>query len=200
MNTIDHQQTEFISEKFNGLVLVEEALSAKEFDDCTFEACDFTEATLKNCKFIDCHFINCNLSLVKLAYSQFRDVVFEKCKLIGVDWTNAYWPRLMLTAPIEFTQCLLNNSSFFKLTLQGLVMQECKAHGVDFREGNFCEANFAFTDLTHSLFGNTNLNDANFTNASNYTIDVYQNQLKNAKFCRLEAVSLLDSLGIELVD
>ena len=200
MHTFDHQQAEFISKKFIGLVLVGEELSAKEFDDCTFEACDFTEATLIKCKFIDCHFINCNLSLVKLSYSQFRDVVFEKCKLIGVDWTNAYWPRLMLTAPIKFIQCMLNNSSFFKLTLPGFVMEECKAHGVDFREGDFCEGNFTFTDFSHSVFGNTNLNDANFTDATNYYIDVYQNQIKNAKFCRLEAVSLLESLGIELVD
>lgn len=200
MNTIDHQQAEFISKNFKGLVLVGEELSAKEFDDCTFEACDFTDATLKNCKFIDCHFINCNLSLVKLAYSQFRDVVFEKCKLIGVDWTNASWPRLTLTAPIKFIQCMLNNSSFFKLTLQELVMEECKAHEVDFREGNFCEANFTFTDFTHSLFGKTNLSNADFTDATNYYIDVYQNDIKNAKFCRLEAVNLLESLGIELVD
>lgn len=200
MHTFDDQQAEFISKKFTGLVLVGEELSAKEFDDCTFEACDFTEATLKNCKFTDCHFINCNLSLVKLNYSQFREVVFEKCKLIGVDWTNAYWPGLMLTAPIKFIQCLLNNSSFFKLTLPGFVMEECKAHGVDFREADFCQGNFTFTDFTHSMFGNTNLNEANFTDATHYYIDVYQNQIKNAKFCRLEAVSLLESLGIELVD
>jgi fluoroquinolone resistance protein len=200
MNTIDHDHAEFISINFKGLILVEEELSEKEFDGCTFETCDFTDATLKNCIFVDCHFINCNLSLVKLGYSQFRDVIFEGSKLIGVDWTSAYWPILTLTAPVKFIQCILNNSSFFKLNLQELVIEECKAHEVDFREGDFGEANFTFTDFTHSLFGKTNLRNADFTDASNYNIDVYQNELKNAKFSRLEAVNLLVSLGIKLVD
>ncbi len=200
MNTIDLDQVEFISKNFKGLNLIEEELSAKEFDDCSFEACDFSSAILKSCKFIDCNFTNCNLSLVKLSFSQFRDVVFEECKLMGVDWTNAYWPRLTITAPVKFIQCTLNHSSFFKLSLQELVMEGCKAHEVDFREGDFCEGSFTFTDFTHSLFGKTNLRNADFTDATNYYIDVYQNEIKNAKFCRLEAVNLLESLGIELVD
>jgi fluoroquinolone resistance protein len=200
MKTIDNDKAEFLSETFKDLDLVETQWSAKEFDDCTFQDCDFTDASFRNCKFIDCHFIRCNLTLVKLAFSQFRDVIFDGCKVIGVDWTRVSWPRLAFNAPVKFTQCILNNSSFFRLSLPALVLEECKAHDVDFREGNFSEANFTLTDFTHSLFGKTNLSQADFTDAVNYHIDVYQNDIKGAKFCRLEAVHLLESLGIELVD
>ncbi len=74
------------------------------------------------------------------------------------------------------------------------------AHHVDFREGDFSNANFTYTDFTGCLFGNTNLTGADFSDATGYDIDIYQNVIKRAKFSRFEAVRLLDSLEIELVD
>jgi uncharacterized protein YjbI with pentapeptide repeats len=94
----------------------------------------------------------------------------------------------------------MNDSCFFGLRLEELVIQECKAHDVDFREGNFSEADFTYTDFANSLFAETNLAGANFIEAISYTIDIYHNEIKRAKFSRYEAVRLLDSLNIELVD
>jgi len=45
-----------------------------------------------------------------------------------------------------------------------------------------------------------NLTGADFSEAVNYRINVFDNDLKKAEFSRYEAVSLLESLGIELVD
>ena len=90
--------------------------------------------------------------------------------------------------------------SFFRLGLEQIVLKECKAHGVDFREGNFRGSNFTSTDFSGSMFNKTNLIGANFTNAINYNINIYLNDIKKAKFSRYEAVRLLDSIGIELVD
>lgn len=84
--------------------------------------------------------------------------------------------------------------------MQDLVMEECKAHNVDFREGDFSNSNFTYTDLSGCFFSNTNLSGADFSEATDYDIDVYQNIIKKAKFSRLEAVRLLSSLEIELVD
>lgn len=84
--------------------------------------------------------------------------------------------------------------------MKDLVLEECKAHDVDFREGDFSCSNFTYTDLSGSLFSNSNLSGADFSEASNYDINIYQNVIKQAKFSRFEAVRLLDSLEIELVD
>lgn len=137
---------------------------------------------------------------MKIEQSKFSDVVFDECKLIGIDWTKANWPRFALCCPIQLYKCIINDSSFFGLDLKEIVIEECKAHDVDFREGNFSEPNFTYTDFSNSLFSNTNLTGADFTESINYNIDIYFNQIKRAKFCRYEVVKLLDSLGIELVD
>jgi len=149
---------------------------------------------------VDCHFINCNISVIKITQSKFSDVVFDECKVIGVDWTKAYWPSMTFCSPIKFHKCILNDSSFMGLNLQEIVIEECKAHDVDFREGNFSEANFTYTDFAYSVFNKTNLTGADFSEATNYNINIYRNEIKKAKFTRYEAVSLLESLDIELVD
>jgi uncharacterized protein YjbI with pentapeptide repeats len=106
----------------------------------------------------------------------------------------------MYSSPIKFYKSIVNDSSFYGLSLHDLVLEECKAHNVDFREGDFSHSNFSYTDLSGCFFGNTNLSAADFSEASNYDIDIYRNTITKAKFSRFEAVRLLDSLEIELVD
>lgn len=60
-------------------------------------------------------------------------------------------------------------------------MEECKAHDVDFRDGSFCRAVFTYTDFTNSLFGKTNLSGADFSEATNYDIDIFNNKISKAK-------------------
>lgn len=198
MNALD--KNEYQSERFKGLDFSNREISAIEFDDCQFEQCNFSEATLRRCKFVDCEFLGCNLSNVRLEYSKFSEVCFRDSKLIGIDWTKVAWPKFIFASPIKFYQSILNDSSFNGLVLQELVLEECKAHHVDFRDGNFTSANFTYTDLTASLFAKTNLTSANFSEASNYDINIFNNIIKKATFSRYEAIRLLDSLEIELVD
>ena len=80
------------------------------------------------------------------------------------------------------------------------MLEECRARDVDFREGDFSQANFTYSDFSGSFFSKTNLSGADFTEATNYDIDVFQNRIEQARFSRFEAVRLLDSLEIELVD
>ena len=200
MNDFDIDQSENISTRFEGLELSGVTLNTKEFDDCTFVDCDFSETTFSKCKFIDCHFIRCNLSVVKLSYSRLMDVVFENSKMIGVDWTKAAWPNIVSGSPVRFMKCILNDSSFYGLELRELVMDECKIHDADFREADLTEADFQYSDLSYSQFHHTNLSSANFVEATNYDIDINSNNVKGARFTRLEAVRLLEGLGVELVD
>jgi fluoroquinolone resistance protein len=200
MPSPDEEKQEYISEALSDLNWAGCDIQNKTFDDCTFQSCDFSEATLSKCKFIDCHFIECNISLINIRHSKFSDVFFDACKLVGVDWTKAQWSNLAVFSPIKFQKCILNDSSFHGLDLKEMHMEECKAHDVDFREANFSDANFSYTDFSFSLFNKTNLSGANFAEATHFSIDIYSNTIKGAKFCRDEAVNLLDCLGIELID
>jgi len=197
--TIKNHQ-EYYSKTFSHLSMIQQEIEAIEFEDCSFTECDFTEAVFNKCRFIECTFSDCNLSVIKVGQSQFTDVTFEQCKLIGVDWTRAMWSQLRLSASLEFKNCVMNDSSFFDLSLDEIKLTECKAHEMDFRNGSFCNAKFSYTDFTGSLFGKTNLSGADFTEAVNYDIDILDNKIDKAKFTRYEAVRLLNCLDVALFD
>lgn len=198
MNIEDNNK--YYSQNFKGLDFSNNSYSDIVFENCTFHGCNFSDAKFYKCKFLESTFNNSNLSNLAVNYTRFVDVNFEECKLIGVNWTTADWPRLNLSSPLAFTQCIINDSSFFGLFLAELTLEHCKAHDVDFRSGNFSKAKFIHTDFTNSLFSKTNLKEADFSEAQNYTIDVFNNEIKGAKFSKYEALSLLDSLEIELVE
>jgi len=140
------------------------------------------------------------MSNAKLSWSKFNGVMFEDCKLIGLDWTRASWPTMMFSAPMEFKRCIMNDSNFFGLTLNELIVEDCKSHGVDFRTAILAQASLSYSDFSRALFGKTNLQGADFTEAMNYDINIFDNDIKGAKFTRFEASRLLECLGIELLD
>jgi len=191
---------EYLSQIFSNHSGINQEICNIEFEGCQFQDCNFTETTFRKCRFIECTFTRCNLSVMKVPQSQFTDVVFNECKLVGVDWTRASWPRLVFSVSLKFNKCIINDSSFFGLNLDEIVIEECKAHDVDFRDGSFCRADFTYTDFTNSLFGKTNLSGADFSEATNYDIDIFNNKISKARFSRYEAVRLLNSVDIELVD
>jgi uncharacterized protein YjbI with pentapeptide repeats len=185
----DYENLDFNSQEFLNL----------EFDECTFTKCHFGSSSFKNCKFMGCRFHNCDLSLIKVLNSKFSDMTFTDCKIIGVDWSRACWDSLILK-PLKFETSVLNSSSFYGLNLEGLILRECEAKDVDFREANLCWGIFVYADFQDSLFFNTNLSKANFSHAKGFDIDVKTNILEGAVFSRNEAVRLLEGLGIELSD
>lgn len=193
-------EDEYFAKTFQSLELAEQTVSGKIFEECTFKDCNFSGAVLKNCKFADCTFDSCNLSVLKLEESRFISVQFNGCKVVGIDWTRASWPRIPIYPQLEFRKCILNDSSFIGLKLEELVIEDCKAHEADFRDGNFSRANFKGTDFQHSLFGKTILVAADFTEAVSYDIDILDNNIQKAKFSSAEALRLLSALDIELVD
>jgi fluoroquinolone resistance protein len=193
-------QNIFVNESFSDVTPPKEKIINKEFDQCIFEHCNFSEAKFINCKFHECEFKNCNLSLIDISKSSFFDTKFTDTKAIGINWTTANWPQLKLNSPIKFYKCILNHSSFLGLYLKEIAIVECIAREIDLRECDCSEADFTDTDFENSLFNKTNLTKANFSNAINYNINIFNNQLKKTKFSRIEALSLLNSLDIEFVD
>jgi uncharacterized protein YjbI with pentapeptide repeats len=195
-----HHQKQHCDKIFSNLAELNREIGDIEFENCEFDSCDFTEIIFRKCTFINCTFNRCNLSVIKVPQSLFTNITFNECKIIGVDWSRAAWHRLIFSKPLQFHQCILNGSSFLGLTLDEIVLEECIAHDVDFREASLCRAVFTATDFTHSLFGKTDLSGADFTDAENYDIDIFNNKISKAKFSRYTANRLLNSLDIQLVD
>ncbi|MGO1460736.1 MAG: pentapeptide repeat-containing protein [Marinobacter sp.] len=178
----------------------EECYEGVEFEECQFLDCDFSGVKFQNCNFVNCEFVRCNLSLVNLFNTRLFGINFRECKLIGIDWTQATWPIYHVDFELRFEHCILNDSSFFGLTLNELTLDECKLHDVDFREGNFNKSAMNYSDFTHSVFMRTSLQSVDFCDSTNYAINVLENNVECAKFSRFEALNLLECLGIELVD
>jgi len=190
----------YFEQTFKDIDLAKTELSLKEFDNCSFINCNFTEAQFDKCRFCDCEFINCNLSLITIKDCTFIDTVFDSSKVIGVNWTQAAWPRVKLHSPIQFFKCTINHSVFLGLHLSEIAIVECIAHDVDFREADLTQADLRYSDFAQSQFVKTNLIKANFKYAINYNINLLNNQVKGAKFMLPEAANLLYGLGIEIID
>ncbi len=199
MEKIANYQT-FVEQEFKGIDVSGQEFTDIEFEECEFIDCDFSHVCFARSKFIACSFSGCNFSLAQFPYTRLNDVHFRQTKLVGVDWTRANWPAFNLDQQISFKQCILNDNSFFGLTMHELVLDDCKLHDADFRDADLTGAKINGCDLTNSLFMRTNLRAADLTESQNYYIDVLENQLREAKFTRFDALVLLESLGIELVD
>ncbi|WP_299005171.1 pentapeptide repeat-containing protein [uncultured Shewanella sp.] len=191
---------EYYEEVFEGVIISQQHFSGIQFEGCTFNDCDFNEAAFKNCKFIHCQFNRCNMSVVRWLYTELFDMNFIECKLIGVDWTQADWPTFRRDPELTFKHSMLNGASFFGLVLQGVVFDSCQLRDVDFREGDFSNAKITHCDLFQSLFMGTQLRSVDFTDSVHFDINILNNTLTHAKFSRFEALNLLQSLGIILVD
>lgn len=195
---VDH--LDCFAERFEGVDLHAKRVNKAEFEECTFVSCDFSETFFYACRFIDCHFENCNLSVMKLTDTKFSNTAFTSCKMNGIDWCMANWKSLLNPLPLKFDECIVDDSNFFGLFMEGLVMKACRAKEVDFRSALLSHANFAGTDFKGALFHQTHLENANFTDAINTRIDLRTNHLKGAIFSRFEALGLLEGVGIVLVD
>ena len=84
--------------------------------------------------------------------------------------------------------------------MTGIEIRDCVAMDVDFREADLSHSDFGGTDLSESLFRHTDLTEADLSRARNYHIDPSENVLRQARFSLPEAMSLLHSMDIVLVE
>lgn len=185
---------DYYDHEFTGIAYHEE-LAFKTFDECTFTDCNFSDAIFQSCKFKHCRLVNCNLSLLCLKGSYFIDVGFELCKILGVNWTYA---EISLHQNLKFLKCNISQSNFLGLNLSSIIISECIARDVDFRDCDLSKSTLIGNDFQNTLFSNTNLIKADFTNSINYYINVFENQIKGAQFSLPEAISLLTGLGVKI--
>jgi len=85
-----------------------------EFESCAFERCDFAKGGLIGCALVDCRFSDSELTMINFAGSTLNGVVFERCRLRGVDWTGLSDSLLS----VEFHECILDFGNFDNLKLK----------------------------------------------------------------------------------
>ncbi len=120
--------------------------------------------------------------------------------MIGIDWTKCDWQSRLEVEPMRFRGSLLNDSSFFGLSIPNTVMKECRIKEVDFRQAKLQNANFSHSDMEGALFWDTHLENADFSGCENLLLDMRTCHLKGAKMGRYDALAMMSSLGIVLVD
>lgn len=169
-------------------------LPNNEYENCQFKQCTFVSADLSNIKFSDCEFVDCNISNTKLHQTSMQDVHFKQCKLLGLHFDNCNG----FLFSVDFEDCILNLSTFYKLSLKKKIIKNCSLQEVDFANADLSGATFDNCDLTGATFENTILEKTDFRTAYNYAFDPEKNKIKKAKFSREGLVGLLAKYDIEI--
>jgi fluoroquinolone resistance protein len=169
----------YSDQSFNNLEVKKQAFERLHFQDCDFTHCNIAECVFMNCEFDNCTFEGCNLSLTKLPYSFFKQVTFTKCRLMGINWSNADWETksLLTTKHVDFKDCLLDHSIFMGLNLKETAFRNCQARHLDFEGANLTKSDFQGADLEMSRFVGCDLTEADFVGAQNYQINAAENTL-----------------------
>ena len=189
MKRIFTEEARFDNQNFN-----KNPLNTGDYENCTFINCNFSDNDLSDINFSDCEFIGCNLSLVKLVQTSFKDVKFKNSKLLGLHFSDCN--DLLFT--VDFENCVLNLSSFYKLKLRKTRFKNSIINEVDFTETDLSNSVFDNCDLAKTTFKNTNLEMTDFRTSFNYSIDPVVNRIKSAKFSLSGIIGLLDKYDIDI--
>lgn len=165
-----------------------------EYDNCTFEGCNFENSKLNGAVFADCIFIDCNFGNAKIGGTGFKKVEFKNCKLLGLNFAAAD-PFLFEAG---FNGCHMQLVSFYKLKLKNFTFSNCQLRDADFAEADLTNAVLNECDLANAIFDNTILEKADLRSSYNFAIDPERNRLKKAKFSKEGLAGLLHKYNIEI--
>jgi uncharacterized protein YjbI with pentapeptide repeats len=168
-------------------------LSGKEFLHCTFENLRLQESVWTDSRFEDCVFRDCDLTGAKLTHAAMRGVRFERCKLMGIDWSAlSDFPEL------AFDACDLRYSVFASLSLRKLPMRRCTATEASFSDVDLSDADFDGTDLSGTTFQGCTLARTDLRGALGLFLEPARNKAKGARIPVDAAVRLAQSLGLKV--
>ncbi|MFA5326179.1 MAG: pentapeptide repeat-containing protein [Prolixibacteraceae bacterium] len=179
---------------FNGIDYSAQKLTHTEFDGCKFQNCDFSNSDLTESDFINCSFENCNFSNAKISGAGMKEVLFTGCKLIG----NHFETCSDFLFSVNFKNCSLDYSSFFRKKMKKAKFDNCSLKEVDFSETDLSAAEFHACDLTQTVFENSILEKTDFRSAYNFSIDPDKNKIKKARFSTSGLAGLLEKYKLDI--
>lgn len=179
----------FQKNDFSGTIFI-----FKELEKCTFKQCDFSDADLSNTSFSECEFQHCNFSNAKLENTAFKNTKFVNCKMLGLNFSRCS----KFLFEVNFSNCIINFSSFYAVKLKNTNFNACIMQEVDFTDADLTNVSFHDCDLQRAIFVETILEKTDFRTALNYSIDPELNRMKKAKFSLPGVLGLLDKYAIEI--
>ncbi|PZR24839.1 MAG: hypothetical protein DI535_20740 [Citrobacter freundii] len=179
-------------QRYDSIDYTSKELSVGIYEGCIFSNCNFADAVLSEIQFVDCEFRNCNLSMIKVSGTSLNGVLFEGCKMLGINFETC---SKSLFKPV-FIKCILNYSSFFQCNLRKAKLPDCVFQETDFTEADLTEAVLSNCDLLNAKFERTVLEKADLRTAINYSINPEVNKIKKAKFSWPAVAGLLDKYDI----
>lgn len=182
------------NECFSDITDVRSDFSQRQFFDCVFRHCRFERSHFDGCNFINCEFIRCELYVVDVLNAGFRDVIFDECTIVGVDFSK--FNASLLSFP--FSGCVLDYSSFAGTRIATTIFDQCILRNVDFAGVDLTGSSFENCDLSAARFENTILDEANFQTACNFTVDPRLNRIKSASFSLQNITGLLGRFDIQI--
>jgi uncharacterized protein YjbI with pentapeptide repeats len=174
------------------------SISESEFRDCTFVACDFSETLIRNVRLVGATFRECDVSLFKPTDCSIGGSQFEDCRMLGVDWTLANWPRVPLHNPNAFIRCDLSLGTFTDLMLGAVRFEQCRLREAFFRNATLTGAVFDRSDCSGADFLGADLSGASLRNVAGLWLDPRSTRLEGATVDPATGASILESLGINL--
>lgn len=165
-----------------------------EYENCTFNQCNFAGTDLSQYKFIDCAINSCNLSMVRTDKTSWQNIRFKDSKILGLRFDTC----LDFGLSFSFENCQLNHASFYKTKIKKTIFKNSHLEGADFSECDLSGAIFDNCDLLSAVFENTILEKADFRTSYNYSIDPEINRIKKARFSIHGVAGLLNKYQIEI--
>ena len=184
----------FDDKDFKGTDFSENEIPKGEYENCAFDHCLFTNSDLSEIRFVECSFKHCDFTMAKLSDTAFRTVKFKGCKLLGIHFEDCNQFLLAM----DFENCQLNLSSFYKLNLKNSKFTACSLRETDFTESDLTGSKLCKCDLNGAIFDNTRLEKADLRTAYNFSIDPENNRIRKAKFSLEGTRGLLDKYNLEI--
>ncbi|MGZ5133689.1 MAG: pentapeptide repeat-containing protein [Flavitalea sp.] len=181
-------------EKFIRIDFPEDPLKIADYENRTFINCNFSNTDLSKITFVECEFLGCNLCMMKLQKTALKEIKFKDCKLLGLHFDDCS----EFPFAVDFDNCILNLSSFYKVKLKNTIFKRSTLHEVDFSEADLKHSIFDNCDLAGAKFENCDLQQSDFRTSYNYSIDPELNRITKAKFYTGGVAGLLDKYDIEI--
>lgn len=183
-----------VHKTFEKIVYVDKKINNREFEDCVFKNCDLSNSDFSYSTFMDCEFVDCNLAMTKLSGTSLKGVQFKNCKLLGIQFHEC--DDFLFN--VNFQECVLDYSSFANKKMPKTKFNSCSLIEVSFVGTNLTSSVFDNSNLDGAIFNDTQLARTDLSKASNFKIDPEFNPMKKAKFSTQGIIGLLDKYDIKI--
>jgi uncharacterized protein YjbI with pentapeptide repeats len=160
----------------------------QEFEQCSFQKLDLSQAALTKSSFINCTFDDCTLTKVILKETKLYDVSFSGCKLLHVDFGQCN----PFGFHVSFKDCQLDYTVFIDRKLRKAHFADCSLREAHFFKCDLVGTSFKNCNLELARFENNDLSQVDFSTSYNLKLDPEQNKIKKAKFSLYNLPGLLE--------